>query len=345
VPAGSKALQFCSNRPEPRQVFLGGHCVVKKKKKAKEEINMDTKQKIRLLLFAMVGLFLMVATGGAATFQLVCGQKRTITEALRRLPPGDTLSVSGACSENVQIPEQVLNITLDGQGTATINGPNPSDATILVRGNGITIRNFASITGGETGITVTRGAAAIIDNNVIQSTGGNGISVVQSSSARIINNTIQGNPGTGIVVTESSSARIGFNMLDDTEASPNLIQNNKEDGIVVTRSSSARIVGNTISGNTENGVLITRVSHGDVSSNTINSNGGDGIFVSRNSGVNLGEDTGSGIFDSPNTTNSNNVGVGIRCVINSYGDGRIGTLNDASGPFSFVANCVNATSP
>jgi len=306
---------------------------------------MDTKQKIRLLLFAMVGLFLMVATGGAATFQLVCGQKRTITEALRRLPPGDTLSVSGACSENVQIPEQVLNITLDGQGTATINGPNPSDATILVRGNGITIRNFASITGGETGITVTRGAAAIIDNNVIQSTGGNGISVVQSSSARIINNTIQGNPGTGIVVTESSSARIGFNMLDDTEASPNLIQNNKEDGIVVTRSSSARIVGNTISGNTENGVLITRVSHGDVSSNTINSNGGDGIFVSRNSGVNLGEDTGSGIFDSPNTTNSNNVGVGIRCVINSYGDGRIGTLNGASGPFSFVANCVNATSP
>src|SRR5262245_64337426 len=59
-------------------------------------------------------------------------------------------------------------------GTATINGPNPSDATILVRGNGITIRNFASITGGETGITVTRGAAAIIDNNVIQTTGRNG---------------------------------------------------------------------------------------------------------------------------------------------------------------------------
>ena len=146
-------------------------------------------------------------------------------------------------------------------------------------------------------------------------------------------------------VSESSSARIGFNILDDTEASPNLIQNNKEDGIVVTRSSSARIVGNTISGNTENGVLITRVSHGDVSSNTINSNGGDGIFVSRNSGVNLGEDTGSGIFDSPNSTNSNNVGVGIRCAINSYGDGRIGTLNGASGPFSFVANCVNATSP
>lgn len=121
---------------------------------------METKQKIRLLLFATLGSFLMVATSGAATFQVVCGQKRTITEALLRLPPGDTLSVSGACNEAVVIPEQVLNITLDGKGTATINGPDASSATILVRGNGITIRNFASITGGETGITVTRGGAA-----------------------------------------------------------------------------------------------------------------------------------------------------------------------------------------
>jgi parallel beta-helix repeat protein len=306
---------------------------------------METKQKIGLLVFAVLGSLLMVGTSGAATFQLVCGQKRTITEALRRLPPGDTLSVSGACNENVQIPEQVSNITLEGQGTATINGPDANSATILVRGDGITIRNFASISGGETGITVTRGAAALIDNNVIQSTGGNGISVVQSSSARIINNTIQGNPGTGIVVSESSSARIGFNMIDDTQASPNVIQKNGENGIIVTGSSNARIVGNTISSNGDHGVLVNRVSHGDASSNTIDSNGGDGVFVLRNSGVNLGEDTGSGIFDAPNTTNVNNAGFGIRCVINSYVDGRIGTLNGASGAVSFAANCVNATTP
>ena len=306
---------------------------------------METKQKVRLFLFATLALFLMVATSGAASFQLICGHKRTISETLQRLRPGDTLLVSGACNENVQIPEQVVNITLDGQRTATINGPDPSNATIVVRGNGITIRNFASITGGETGITVTRGGAALIDSNVIQNTGTHGIVVNQSSSARITNNTIQRNPENGILIGDSSSARIGFNMPDDMEASPNVIQNNKENGIIVTRSSSARIVGNTISGNIDNGVLVTRVSHGDVSSNTIDGNGGDGVFVSRNSGVNLGEDTGSGIFDSPNSTNVNNVGVGIRCAINSYGDGRIGTLNGASGPFSFVANCVNATSP
>ena len=306
---------------------------------------MKTKQIIRLVLFATLGSFLMVGTSGAATSQFVCGQQGTLSDALRRLQPGDTLFVSGACSENVQIPEQVLNITLDGQGTATINGPDASSSTITVRGDGITIRNFASIAGGETGITVTRGGTALIDSNVIERTGGNGISVVQSSSARIINNTIQGNPQTGIVISESSSARIGFSMADDTEASPNVIQNNKENGIVVTRSSSGRIVGNTISGNTENGIIVTRVSHGAVSSNTIDGNGGDGVLVSRNSGVDLGEDIGSGIFDAPNTTKVNNGGFGIRCVINSYGDGRIGTLNGTSGAVSFAANCINSTSP
>jgi hypothetical protein len=79
---------------------------------------METKQKIRLLLFATLGSFLMVATSEAASFQLICGHQRTISDALRRLRPGDTLSVSGTCNENVLIPEQVVNITLDGQGTA-----------------------------------------------------------------------------------------------------------------------------------------------------------------------------------------------------------------------------------
>jgi parallel beta-helix repeat protein len=313
--------------------------------KQRRKENMETKPKIKLLLFAMLGSFLMVATSEAAPHQLTCGGRRTIGDALRHLRPGATLFVSGTCNENVVIPEEIHNVTLDGQGTATINGPDASSATINVRGDGITIRNFASITGGSNGILVTRGGAALIDSNVIQNTGNSGIVVTQSSSARIINNTIQGNPASGIVINESSSARIGFNMTDDTEASPNAIQKNGENGIVVTGSSNARIVGNTISGNRDNGVIVNRVSHGDVSSNTIDSNGGDGVFVFRNSGVNLGEDTGSGIFDSSNTTNVNNGGFGIRCAINSYGDGRIGTLNGAGGAVSFAANCVNATIP
>jgi hypothetical protein len=68
-------------------------------------------------------------------------------------------------------------------------------------------------------------------------------------------------------------------------------------------------------------------------------------LVNRNSGVNLGEDTGTGIFDSPNSTNVNNSGFGLRCAISSYADGRVGTLKGNSGVASFAANCVNATNP
>ena len=306
---------------------------------------METKAKIKVLLFSTLGLLLTVSSSESASDQLACGSQRTISEALRQLNPGDALLVSGACNENVVIPEDVVNVILDGQGTATINARDAGDPAINVRGSGITIRNFVSIGGGETGILVTRGGAASIDSNFIQNAGNNGVVVNLNSSARIINNTIQGNPQTGIVITDSSSARIGFLATGDTVARPNLIQNNGENGITVARGSSARIVGNTIKGNGDNGVLVARVAHADVSSNTIDINGGDGVFVFRNSGVNLGEDTGSGIFDAPNTTNSNNVGFGIRCAINSYGDGRIGTLNGASGAVSFAPNCVNATAP
>jgi parallel beta-helix repeat protein len=277
--------------------------------------------------------------------QLACDGKRTITDALRRLAPGDTLFVSGTCNEHVLVPENIQNIALDGQGTATIKGSDASNAIINIRGKGITIRNFVSIAGGETGILVTRGGTATIDGNVIQNTGANGILVNLGSSARVVSNTIKENPQSGIVITENSSARIGFLMTDDTQASPNVIEKNGENGIIVSGSSNARIVGNTISGNGNHGVLVNRVSHADVSSNTLDNNGGDGVFVFRNSGVNLGEETGSGIFDSPNTTTVNNAGFGIRCIINSYGDGRLGTLNGNSGAVSFAGNCANATTP
>jgi parallel beta-helix repeat protein len=305
---------------------------------------METKQKVRMFLCAMLASFSIVATSQPAMSQLTCGGGQTISAALRTLRPGDTLFVSGTCNENVVIPEQVVNVTLDGQGTATLNTSDAHSSTILVRGTGITIKNFALITGGDTGILVTRGGGATIDGNVIQNTGSSGVVVNLSSSARIINNSIRENLESGIVISDSSSVRVGF-LMAGADASPNVIQNNKENGIVVTGASNARIVGNTISGNAGHGVLINRVSHADVSSNTIDSNGGDGVFVFRNSGVNLGEDTGSGIFDAPNTTNVNNAGFGIRCAINSYADGRRGTLNGVSGAFSFPTGCVDSTNP
>lgn len=292
-------------------------------------------------------LWLLPTVGGAETKERTCkpgNPAHTIEHFLKELKPGDTLLVSGTCNENVEIPAEVHRITLDGQGSATINGPDATSPTVEVKGNDIVIKSF-TITGGLFGLRVIAGGTAIIDGNIIQNTGRDGISVSQNSSAQISNNTIQNNPEDGIAVSESSSGRIGFREVRDLRiAGPNIIQNNGDRGIAVTRSSSARIFGNTIKNNVGNGVDVVRASHADISSNTINNNGGDGIFVSQNSGVNLGRDTTQDpLSDDPNITTVNNVGRGIRCRINSYADGRLGTLNGNDGQTSFDANCINAT--
>jgi parallel beta-helix repeat protein len=145
----------------------------------------------------------------------------TINAFLPRLRPGDTLIVSGTCNENVVIGSKFSGITLDGQGAATINGPDPTANTVMVRGRFITIRGF-TITGGSRGILVNRTADAAIDGNTIQSTGGEGIEVFNGSSARILNNTIQNNPSQGIPVTGTSVADIG--VTSNTQTVPDTKQ-------------------------------------------------------------------------------------------------------------------------
>lgn len=305
-------------------------------------------------LFILGAFFwLLPSIGEAATRTVDCSVPgKTLQGAINKLKPGNTLQVinGSTCSENVVIREDKERITVDGLGTATVNGPDTTSSVINVRGRAVTIKGF-TITGGETGILVNRGGTTTIDGNTIQNVGGTGISVTQHSFARIINNTIQNNSnGNGISVSETSSARIGFLSSDDTTAQPNTIQNNR-DGIRVTRSSNARIVGNTIKNNTDDGVDVERVSHADISKNTIDNNGGDGIELSENSGVNLGTDSGTGIFNAPNdtTVGQENGGFGIRCFTNSYANGRLGTLNGDSGAkggnadgTAFSSSCVDS---
>jgi parallel beta-helix repeat protein len=303
---------------------------------------------IRSLVVFVGFLLLLPSVGG--TQAVDCDLGESLQAAIDGAGTEATITVSGTCNENVTIREEKDSITLDGQGIATINGPDPTDHTIFVRGRGITIRGI-TITGGRNGIFVSRGGTALIDTNTIQNTGNNGILLNQESSARIINNTIQNNPNAGIVVSENSSARIGFLAAQDTVASPNTIQNNSDQGIIVSRSSSARIVGNTISNNGlasgSDGIIVTRASQADISSNTIDGNGRHGIFLTLNSAVSLGDDTGDTIFDLPNSTTegSENGDRGIRCVTGGAVDGRLGTLNGTMGATLFAVNCINSLNP
>jgi parallel beta-helix repeat protein len=286
-------------------------------------------------------LWLPLAIAEAATVKLACNEKNTMGNAIKKLKPGDTLLVTGTCNENLIIPEEIVRIVLDGQGKATISGPDTTTPTVIVNGRGITIKGF-TVTGGRDGIVVSRGGQAVIDRNTIQDTARIGLQVNQSSFAVIANNTIQNNRTNGISIGGSSYAIIGMVTGLDRTASPNTIQNNGQNGIAVQRSSNARITGNTIRNNKHNGVLVSRASQADITSSVIEGNGMSGIDVSQNSAVQLGADKGTGIFESPNTTSTGNEQVGIKCAVASSVDGRIGTLNGKNGAKDFDSSCVDS---
>jgi hypothetical protein len=93
------------------------------------------------------------------------GPSGALQRAIDRATSGQTIHVSGTCYENVTIPAGKDLLTLDGGGEATIDGPDDTANTILVRGpRGVTITRL-TITGGRVGIDVSRGSSALIDSN------------------------------------------------------------------------------------------------------------------------------------------------------------------------------------
>jgi len=306
---------------------------------------MDTTRPREVSRFAgcVMCLWLLVSTGEAATVAVDCDTGGTIGGRLSSLRPGDTLAVGGTCNENVVIPAEVVRITLDGQGKATIQGPGTVSDTIFVRGKEITIKGF-TITGGRDGIHLSgaaAGASAVIDGNTIHSTG-RGIHLDGGSVARIANNKIHNNRGVGINVIENSYARIGFIIPSDAKLGPNAIQNNGGHGIAVARASSAWVVGNMIANNKGSGIVVNRSSQLDVVANTINGNGGDGVSASHNAGVNLRSE-GTPRREGPNQTDTvlKNNGVGIRCTIGGYVDGPLGTLIGTKGAKEIDNTCID----
>ncbi len=295
----------------------------------------------------------------AATIPVNCGAGGSgITTAIQSANPGDTVQVTGSCTENVLVRNEKQRILVDGGGTASITAA--SSIVVTIRGKGITIQGF-TISGGSNGISVERGSNATINNNVIQNAVNRGILVQEFAFAVITNNTVQNNGSDGILVTDTSHARIGFNQTSDPAASPNTIQNNGARGISVSKSSSARIFGNVISANADDGIGVFRASHADLSSNTINSNGtafvpgdtgGNGVNAAQNASVQLGEDNPANFTDQPNTTTVNNANFGIRCSTGANFRGHLGSVNQLNGAVSqfgggttantFSGNCPTA---
>lgn len=230
-----------------------------------------------------------VARTQPTVFAVNCGNGETIQGALGSgLIAGDELLVSGTCTENIIIPEEVHRITVNGQGTATINGGS-SRTAIEVLGRRITIKGF-NIMGGTHGVSVDHGGGAIIDGNKIASSTVQGIEVFNGSTAIIINNEVYAHATNGIVVGNNSSAQIGVyfpegGVSTDVYA-PNAIYSNGNNGIMVTRSSYAAIRKNSI-GSNQCGILVKDGSFADITNNSFTGNVTTNYFINPNSNANV----------------------------------------------------------
>ena len=285
-----------------------------------------------------------IGQGQSGTHTLTCGPDRTIEQALKTLKAGDTLLVSGTCTENVTIGQEVERITLDGQGAAAIQADSSANA-VTILGRGITLRGFHITGGAPQGVAVNDGGSAVIDGNTIEFADRNGVAVFRNSSADILNNVIQNNPLAGIAVQYNSSARIGwFGPPTNRISAPNAIQNNGTQGVQVYRGSVAQIFTNVIQRNTSHGVFIDRNAEAEVGANTFSGNGGDAIRAMRGSVLDLGTDVNHSTpaFDDDTNTGSS-AGYAVACMIGGVVDGRFGALTGALGLKLFTEGCIDSS--
>ena len=274
-----------------------------------------------------------------------------LTDALSRTNPGDTLVISGVCTENIVVSSttgQFDGVTLDGQGTGSIVGPDVTLNTLELDGvRGFTVQNL-TISGGRDGVSINGGTLVGLDGLIVQGVGRHGIHYQRMSSGFVVNSTIQNNPGNGIISNENSYVRIGFTNgvgASEGDVGPNLIQGNGGFGIRVQRQSSVRAYNNTISSNVGDGVHIESMSYAEVASSVLDSNGKSAVFVSENSVLHLGNATGTKNEDVPNTTNTPNGTFGLTAQWGAYVQGRLGTLRGLTDGASFTHGAQNNLTP
>ena len=114
-------------------------------------------QQIRILTSALLFALFLTAVPHlrAATVNVDCNGGAAIGPILGRVKPDDVILVQGTCRENLLIPSEVLRITLDGQGKATIDAPDARRPAVQVLGREVTIKGF-TVSGGTFGIDQQR---------------------------------------------------------------------------------------------------------------------------------------------------------------------------------------------
>ena len=251
-----------------------------------------------LLMAALLAPISMAEARPPKTFSVDCDRKHagTISDAIDRAQGGDTILLSGTCTETLSIAKA---ITLDGQGTASLAPSDPADVTIttqeeLVRILGLRLESPANVQ-----IAVGLGSQAFVNGCTVRNGATAGMTATAGGFLIATDNVISEN-ATGVFVVDGARGRFGLRLLTDVVASPNTISGNLTNGITIAQNGSADIVGNSISQN-DIGVVVTEGARARVTANTISENR-IGLFQSTHASVNLASPAPAAnpLFEIPN---------------------------------------------
>jgi hypothetical protein len=295
----------------------------------------------------LIGILLyFLAVSPALSSTVNCDANGKLADALTRAKPGAKILIRGLCRENLVVPPELHDVTLDGGGTAAIVAPNERQPVLTVAGRKITVRGLG-LAGGRNGIDVVNGGVAVIERVTVEDNGtagqpgsGIGINVDQRATVSIVDTTIRRNANVGILV-QNSAARIGF-LEQTTIVRANTIADNGSAGILVTEGARAEVVGATISRNKGDGIRVARHSLLDAADNTIEGNDPNGIAVTEDSVAHLATLNGK-----PNRTGPEAKGAayGIACSLGAELTGARGTLAGRQGATNLDTSCVDRSTP
>lgn len=191
-----------------------------------------------------------LAKGSLTGVTVDCGAGESINDAINAAPVGRrlTVTITGACTENVVIERNF--VTLDGGGAATLTGitpnPHPGNAVVYLDGarsieiDGLGIAGAAGDTTGMHGVFLSMiSSARIREGSVVENHNGNGILMEARSQLDLINSTVRNNALIGVYARNGSN--VGFASAQVT--------GNLRAGVFLHRQSSGTFNATSIEGN------------------------------------------------------------------------------------------------
>ena len=230
------------------------------------------------------------AGADSAVKKVKCDKGQTLTEALRKAKPGDTLQVTGTCHEQVTITTDGL--TLDGGGSAVLDGGGGSptssfEAVVTIDGaQRVTLMGFTIQNSPGQGILGVGGAAFVVKDTTLQNNGAAGLILYNNSSAELTDVEVKGSGSIGLVVQNTSTAVLKGTIRSTGSGASST--GSGANGIAVQSGSTLEIRGASVhaSDNGGNGLdivdsqaIMFGFPESQGSSLTVHNNGGDGIFV------------------------------------------------------------------